>query len=249
MRKITNHKKTETKRETRLLYPDQCSEEHLGHKTGIGIWRLNDYQDKKHLPRQSFLGYQYTPLKRHIDQPWCPPKSKGERTKILNDTISEFDEMRLFLLEDFLASSKALSPVLERVLLVREMENTVPPLPTKAPVLWSERESKRGLTPVQWIEQHYSQWLRTEDYDPPEHLLLTSPALRSLDGMLYNAYAQWISPHRHPEDDLALPSKSDISENRVRKIVNVLREHIDDFDISDLVAVTSAIVRNPEIDM
>ena len=81
-----------------------------------------------------------------------------------------------------------------------------PVLPKKAPMLWSERTTGREVNPVQFIQQYYGDWIGNG---------LTRPALRDFDLSLYNAYAAWI--RRHPDDDLELPTRSDVVNEELNK--------------------------------
>lgn len=71
--------------------------------------------------------------------------------------------------------------------------------PAKAPQLWSDRPNKRGENPAAFIRRVYAPWLET----------MSRVDLFGVDRALYNAYASWIRPERHPEDDLKLPTRSD----------------------------------------
>lgn len=66
---------------------------------------------------------------------------------------------------------------------------------------WSDRSARKGRNPAQFVREEYQAELDAGT--------LTRPALKSVDHLLYNAYAAWIGPSRHPEDDLKLPKKSD----------------------------------------
>jgi ribosomal protein L12E/L44/L45/RPP1/RPP2 len=78
-------------------------------------------------------------------------------------------------------------------------------LPTEAPALWADRTTGREVTPVDFIKQYYGEFVAT---DLPQQHRLPRPLLRELDMPLYNAYAAWIK--RHPEDDLHLPTRSQL---------------------------------------
>ncbi|MEE4011289.1 hypothetical protein V1T76_04460 [Roseibium sp. FZY0029] len=78
-------------------------------------------------------------------------------------------------------------------------------LPTEAPALWADRTTGREVTPVDFIKQYYGDFVAS---DLPQQHRLPRPLLRELDMPLYNAYAAWIK--RHPEDDLHLPTRSEL---------------------------------------
>jgi len=69
----------------------------------------------------------------------------------------------------------------------------------KAPELWADRPSRRSESPVAFIKRVYATELKAK--------ALTRPMLRELDKTLYDAYAAWIRPERHPEDDLKLATE------------------------------------------
>lgn len=68
--------------------------------------------------------------------------------------------------------------------------------------LWAERTTGREVSPVDFIKMHYG---RSDPDGTWDSLGLTRAELRQRDRKLYQAYAAWISPKRHPEDDLKLP--------------------------------------------
>lgn len=68
--------------------------------------------------------------------------------------------------------------------------------------LWGDRTTGREVSPVDFIKMHYG---RTNPDGTWDSLGLTRSELRQQDRKLYQAYAAWISPKRHPEDDLKLP--------------------------------------------
>ncbi|AMN53208.1 hypothetical protein ACP90_12995 [Labrenzia sp. CP4] len=78
-------------------------------------------------------------------------------------------------------------------------------LPTEAPALWADRTTGREVTPVDFIKEYYGKFVAA---DLPQQHRLPRPLLRELDMPLYNAYAAWIK--RHPEDDLHLPTRSQL---------------------------------------
>lgn len=75
-----------------------------------------------------------------------------------------------------------------------------PKIPDDRPK-WSDKAARKGRNPAQFIREEYKAELDAG--------ILTRPALKAVDPLLYNAYAQWISPTRHPEDDLKLLTRSD----------------------------------------
>jgi hypothetical protein len=64
--------------------------------------------------------------------------------------------------------------------------------------LWKDRPSGRGTNPAKWITDHHSDLIKTEG---------ARAAIRRRDPDLIMAYAQWIKPNRHPEDDLRLDTQ------------------------------------------
>lgn len=73
--------------------------------------------------------------------------------------------------------------------------------PSSVRLKWSDKESRKGRNPAQFIREEYGKELGAGD--------LTMPWLRRTDPALYEAYLGWIRPSRHPEDDLHLPKLSD----------------------------------------
>lgn len=63
---------------------------------------------------------------------------------------------------------------------------------------WSDVSARAGRNPVQFIKEVYGPELAKG--------ALTRPLLRQVDFALYQNYANWIRPSRHPEDDLKLPT-------------------------------------------
>ena len=86
--------------------------------------------------------------------------------------------------------------------------DTSPPLPGKAPLLWSRRDRSLRLTPVAFARMTYGPWLGKG---------LTRSHLRELDKALYHALANWIS--RHPEDAMPeLPSQSEQLDQKIARL-------------------------------
>lgn len=73
-----------------------------------------------------------------------------------------------------------------------------PPLPEKAPALWTEAK-ERGDTPPAFIRRHYAPWLGKG---------LTRANLRHLDPQLEMALRNWLRKNELPEG-LNLPTKSE----------------------------------------
>jgi len=83
-----------------------------------------------------------------------------------------------------------------------------PPLPRKAPLLWSKRDRSLRLSPVAFTRMTYGPWLGKG---------LTRSRLRELDKGLYHALANWIS--RHPDDAMPeLPSQSEQLDQKVARL-------------------------------
>lgn len=75
--------------------------------------------------------------------------------------------------------------------------------------LWQDRETvfeelEQRLNPVEWIKKFYGRWSDDGSWDSAG----LSRADLKVDPKLYDAYASWIRPGRHPEDDLQLPLKA-----------------------------------------
>jgi len=86
-------------------------------------------------------------------------------------------------------------------------EAAVEPTINKAPAslrpaeLWANRPNKRGESPAAWVKRVYAAELAAGT--------LTRAAILEADQPLYQAYATWI--RRHPEDDLEIPTRSEIT--------------------------------------
>lgn len=78
-------------------------------------------------------------------------------------------------------------------------------LPDKAPALWADRTTGRNVSPVEFICQHYGN--RSGDRATWEPQGLMRADIKRLDKALYQAYASWVRPGRHPEEDLGLPTQ------------------------------------------
>ena len=76
----------------------------------------------------------------------------------------------------------------------------VRPFPEVAPKLWRDRDETTN--PAKFCQDVYGYWI--------DRGLMTRQLLGKRDPQLYQAYAQWIRPNRHPEDDLKLPTRSEI---------------------------------------
>lgn len=70
------------------------------------------------------------------------------------------------------------------------------PIPAVAPALWAERTTGREVSPVDFIKQHYGEWIGGG---------LALADIRRLDPKLYQAYATFVS--RDPSRDLKLPKQ------------------------------------------
>lgn len=82
-------------------------------------------------------------------------------------------------------------------IIVRKLDYDVgaalPPLPEKAPALWSERTTGRDVRPSDFIQEHYGKWIGKG---------LAREHLMRLDRALYNSYAKQIE--REPDRKLPL---------------------------------------------
>jgi hypothetical protein len=130
---------------------------------------------------KSYVDFWY---EQYLDVNELKKKIRGALDTLPGDTLSD-----IWRHIEAAATSKADAP------------STVPPLPTKAPALWAERTSGREVSPVDFIRAHYGPWIGNG---------LTRVELKRLDAKLYAAYATWISKHRNPQDDLRIPTKSEM---------------------------------------
>ncbi len=87
-------------------------------------------------------------------------------------------------------SSSQTAALLRELAATYEDREQAPPLPEKAPELWSEREG-RNENPVAFIRRVYAPWLGRG---------LIRPHVKALDPALYNAFNVWC--HRNPDDTL-----------------------------------------------
>ncbi len=65
--------------------------------------------------------------------------------------------------------------------------------------MWDDRPAKPPINPAQWIIKHHGDIIGSKG---------ARAAIGRRDPNLIQAYAQWISPERHPEDDLGLDTRS-----------------------------------------
>lgn len=117
------------------------------------------------------------------DEPSLPKKAANElmtRLKIHVATVTRPAR---------LSSTQIAGLLRELAATYEDMEQT-PPLPDKAPELWSEREG-RNENPVAFIRRVYAPWLGRG---------LIRPHVKAVDPALYNAFNVWC--HRNPDDTL-----------------------------------------------
>lgn len=86
-------------------------------------------------------------------------------------------------------------------------EQSKPPYP-----LWKDRPKKRSTNPAAWILEYHGDLIGTKG---------ARVAIGRRDSRLIQAYAVWISPRRHPEDDLGLDTqlRTDLSDMSVEDIL------------------------------
>lgn len=107
-------------------------------------------------------------------------------------------ELEPFHVEELIEEIKCLNP--EETRLVREFVMALRPEPVAYP-LWEDRPVKRGTNPAKWIQDHHGDLIGTEG---------ARAAIGRRDPKLMQHYAAWISPGRHPEDDLGLDTRQQV---------------------------------------
>lgn len=86
------------------------------------------------------------------------------------------------------------------------------PLPTRAPKLWSERDTSLKLTPAEFTQIMYEQWIGRG---------LTRRHLNDLDPQLYRALSVWES--RHPDRRLKeIPTLKEETDAKVASLADEL---------------------------
>lgn len=116
-------------------------------------------------------------------------------------------------------SSTQIAGLLRELAATYEDAEQPPPLPDKAPELWSEREG-RSENPVAFIRRVYAPWLGRG---------LIRPHVKALDPALYNAFNVWC--HRNPDE--ALPELLTLSA-RIDEMVEDLSGRYDPEDLRKL---------------
>ncbi|MEZ5898538.1 MAG: hypothetical protein R3D51_03495 [Hyphomicrobiaceae bacterium] len=129
-----------------------------------------------------------------------PPRSIESRSaveegaplseKVARDLIARIKRHVARLTKPARLSSRQIAGLLRELAATYEQTGQPPPLPDKAPELWSEREG-RSENPVAFIRRVYAPWLGRG---------LIRPHVKALDPGLYNAFNVWC--HRNPDDTL-----------------------------------------------
>lgn len=88
----------------------------------------------------------------------------------------------------------------------------VPPLPEKAPALWSE-DKQPGDTPPDFIKRHYGPWVKADLSG------ITRPDIKRLDSSLYMALANWLRKHELPSD-LSLPTLKEANDAAISNMLS-----------------------------
>lgn len=97
-------------------------------------------------------------------------------------------------------------------------QKALPPLPARAPELWTERDRRPKETSADFTRRVYGRWLGRE---------LTRLHLKSFDFPLYRALAVWIT--RNPVDDIAV-----LFPNRTREINEMIEDLTTRYAAADL---------------
>ena len=81
-------------------------------------------------------------------------------------------------------------------------------LPSKAPARWLDRFNRKE-SPIEFIRREYSRWLGRG---------LSRPLIRKLDSSLYAALCNWISEHGELPQDIDLPTKKELNDQRLKEM-------------------------------
>lgn len=85
--------------------------------------------------------------------------------------------------------------------------------------LWNDRPVRRGTNPAHWILEYHSDLIGTKG---------ARAAIGERDPELIRHYSTWISPGRHPEDDLGLdvPPRANLSGLSASEILDRRRRQV-----------------------
>ncbi|WP_296201022.1 hypothetical protein [uncultured Hyphomicrobium sp.] len=138
-----------------------------------------------------------------------------------NGAVTAEDKLTLILsaLTGLLQENPELKPVLDK-----KLRTLRPHFLAEAGALkghskkpqWRDPATRRNRDPAQFIRDEYSAELKAGT--------LTRKLLRNVDKPLYDAYANWITPKRHPEDDLGLPKTASTNLDELNDPVEHVRK-------------------------
>jgi len=137
-------------------------------------------------PAKRFAGSEAAPAIKLREPENGPALSK----KAANDLIARLKTHVATVTRPARLSSRQIAGLLRELAATYEDMEQAPPLPAKAPELWSEREG-RSENPVAFLRRVYAPWLGRG---------LIRPHVKALDPGLYNAFNVWC--HRNPDDTL-----------------------------------------------
>ncbi|MGD9668869.1 MAG: hypothetical protein AB7U75_07380 [Hyphomicrobiaceae bacterium] len=119
-----------------------------------------------------------------------PEKAPALSRKAANELMARLKTHVATVTRPARLSSSQITALLRELAATYEQTGLPPPLPDKAPELWSEREG-RSENPVAFLRRVYAPWLGRG---------LIRPHVKALDPGLYNAFNVWC--HRNPDDTL-----------------------------------------------